>query len=963
MIGKKVSNPKGSSSKAARVGGLVDYIDEPERSNDHEKCIYSEGRGFLSDTHEGRKAEMIALAQEAVRSHDPINHYVLSWREGEQPTHQNVEQAVDILLDELGLKGHQCVYGLHADTDNIHLHIAVNRVHPDSLKVIKPNKGFDIEAVHKAVARIEHAQGWEREKNGRYQVLENGDLGRARNDAGKQRQPEQRKQDMENRTGEKSKERIAIEQAAPIIKAASNWREVHDKLAEKGMRYERTGSGAIVFVGDVGVKASRVDRAASFGNLQKRLGPYEPSTQEKPNVYHRHDAGEEPHLGHLRNLTEHRLRDLSECRLAHHGSEKTEGVLSHDARAHRREFDAMRRQSGPASQLVSEPVKESLPGWTEYIAGRKAHYAARDVATRAQKARQEAERMALAASQKAQRAELLGGSWKGKGQTLNALRSMAAAAQAVEKISLRERQESEREQLGREYPPYPDLEQWQRQQKCPELADAWRHRNSEPMRIEGDHGDRAGRGGLAEPAQPRDLRAYIAEIHGEHVHYTRKDQDGGGRGGDVSFVDKGDEIDIYDWRNRDSVLAALQLSAQKWDSLRVIGNDDYKAMCASLAAEHDFKISNPELRERIAQERQQHQQERAQAMKSEPLRQFEQYHAAVGAERYRVTSIRMREDGSRQVFILDKREGVTRGFTADEIVRRTPEMQRLQRRGENLYYTPLSDTKHHILIDDMSREKLEKLIAEGYRPAVVLESSAGNYQAIITVQKLGTAHDKDVGNRITECLNKEYGDPKLSGCIHPHRAPGFENRKLKHRREDGSYPLVRLLKSEGRECGKTLALSGQIDAEYQRHGEQKARQPERLSALSFEKAAVGGAIDAYQRHHQDVVMRHKGVLDLSRVDSMIAVRMRVTGHSQADIEGALRQCAPAARHKDEGRDWNDYAKRTASYAFGAAGERQAADLGKYRMQWGKLEGREQSQERTLEQNQNQNQECGRGMSR
>ena len=115
-------------------------------------------------------------------------------------------------------------------------------------------------------------------------------------------------------------------------------------------------------------------------------------------------------------------------------------------------------------------------------------------------------------------------------------------------------------------------------------------------------------------------------------------------------------------------------------------------------------------------------------------------------------------------------------------------------------------------------------------------------------------------------------------------------------------------------------------------------------------AASGSAVDAYQRHYRDVLKRQRGAgVDLSRVDSMIAVRMRVTGHDQADIEGAIRQCAPATRQKDEGRDWSDYAQRTARYAYSAAGERQAAELGKYRQQWEKLEGREPPQQRQHEQ--------------
>ena len=114
----------------------------------------------------------------------------------------------------------------------------------------------------------------------------------------------------------------------------------------------------------------------------------------------------------------------------------------------------------------------------------------------------------------------------------------------------------------------------------------------------------------------------------------------------------------------------------------------------------------------------------------------------------------------------------------------------------------------------MTRESLEKLYADGFRPAVVLESSPGNYQCVLTIPKLQSPHDRDVGNRITERLNREYGDKKLSGCIHPHRAPGFGNLKPKHRREDGSFPKVKLLKAEKRECAKALELSRRIEREY-----------------------------------------------------------------------------------------------------------------------------------------------------
>jgi hypothetical protein len=79
---------------------------------------------------------------------------------------------------------------------------------------------------------------------------------------------------MENRTGQKSAQRIAAEEGADLIHAARSWRELHEKLAERGMRFEKKGSGAILWVGDTAVKASAAGRTCSMAALTKRLGPY-----------------------------------------------------------------------------------------------------------------------------------------------------------------------------------------------------------------------------------------------------------------------------------------------------------------------------------------------------------------------------------------------------------------------------------------------------------------------------------------------------------------------------------------------------------------------------------------------------------------------------------------------------------------------------------------------------------------
>ena len=279
MIVKKVPNKKKSSTKAARVSGLADYIINPERENGKEKCIYSGAENFITDTHEAQKSEMIALSQEAVKSKDPIDHWVLSWKSNEHPTTDQAKQAVEMFIKHLGLNDHQYIWGLHDDTENLHVHIQVNRVHPDTLKVTKVNKGFDLNAAHEAIAIIEHAQGWKKETNARFDIADNKPIARDQ-DPNKQKKPGSRQQDMEIQTGTKSAERIAIELAAPIIQKAASWQDLHQQLAAHGMRYEQKGSGALLFVGDIAIKPSDIHRSASLPKLQSRLGLFEQASHD-----------------------------------------------------------------------------------------------------------------------------------------------------------------------------------------------------------------------------------------------------------------------------------------------------------------------------------------------------------------------------------------------------------------------------------------------------------------------------------------------------------------------------------------------------------------------------------------------------------------------------------------------------------------------------------------------------------
>lgn len=148
MIVKKIKNTKAEKPKAWQIGDLVDYIRFPHNKKPQEKVECAGGRNFLSSTHVGQNTEMIVLARESSHSRMPVSHWILSWQEGEQPTREQVEEVVDMFLEKMELTEHQTVYGLHYDTDNYHLHIAVNRMNPETGKVVLPFNGLDIREAH-----------------------------------------------------------------------------------------------------------------------------------------------------------------------------------------------------------------------------------------------------------------------------------------------------------------------------------------------------------------------------------------------------------------------------------------------------------------------------------------------------------------------------------------------------------------------------------------------------------------------------------------------------------------------------------------------------------------------------------------------------------------------------------------------------------------------------------------------
>jgi hypothetical protein len=62
----------------------------------------------------------------------PVKTVSLAWAPGEAPTKQEMCEAADSFMKAMGWGEHQAVYVMHNDTRHPHLHLIINRVHPDS---------------------------------------------------------------------------------------------------------------------------------------------------------------------------------------------------------------------------------------------------------------------------------------------------------------------------------------------------------------------------------------------------------------------------------------------------------------------------------------------------------------------------------------------------------------------------------------------------------------------------------------------------------------------------------------------------------------------------------------------------------------------------------------------------------------------------------------------------------------
>jgi hypothetical protein len=198
---------------------------------------------------------MRAHAGEQARSDRPVYHFGLSLHPTEHLSRAQWDQAVDRVLERLGLGRHQALVIRHCDTDHDHVHVVVNRVGDDGLLW---HRDWDWVKTSDAMQRIEIEFGLLREGAGEVPVprVTTGSYQQAR------------------RTGLQPLPDRVRDQAGVALAGATGWSDLEARLAAHGFRLEPAAreSGLLVTDGSHLASLSRVDRSLSGPKLARRFG-------------------------------------------------------------------------------------------------------------------------------------------------------------------------------------------------------------------------------------------------------------------------------------------------------------------------------------------------------------------------------------------------------------------------------------------------------------------------------------------------------------------------------------------------------------------------------------------------------------------------------------------------------------------------------------------------------------------
>lgn len=226
--------------------------------------------------------------------------------------------------------------------------------------------------------------------------------------------------------------------------------------------------------------------------------------------------------------------------------------------------------------------------------------------------------------------------------------------------------------------------------------------------------------------------------------------------------------------------------------------------------------------------------------------------------------------------------------------------------GRNIYIRPKGE--HPLsLVDDLTAASVQQMKAEGFEPAVIVETSPGNFQAWLNH---GRSLPKVESTAAARALAEKFGGDKgAADWRHFGRLAGLTNRKQKYQDLDGRYPFVRLIEAGGRPYAESEPFLAQVTLDVQR-----ARVSQAISR-SPRRDGSGSGLKSIEAFRANPV--YGG--DNTRIDLAYAVYALAHGSPEPEVKAVLRD--RDLRHKGTEKRQTQYIERTLQKALAAIGSR------------------------------------------
>lgn len=264
MIVKKITKKASTQSSFKNLSNYM--LDE---KNGHQKV---EEYTFTNCSFENVKDNILEVentqAMNTRAKSDKTYHMVVSFQSDENPTSEMMREIEAELVRSIGMERHQRLSVVHGNTNNLHIHIAINKIDPETYRNVDPS--FDKTKLQERASQLEQQYGLKIDNH------------TPNKEKAQQRDPGEIHSGIESFKSWVKTE--ALQPINEVLSKAEKWEDLHKVLGKYDLEIRERGNGMIIATrsGKLFVKASDVSRDLSKGKLEAKFGVFEKPAQIEP---------------------------------------------------------------------------------------------------------------------------------------------------------------------------------------------------------------------------------------------------------------------------------------------------------------------------------------------------------------------------------------------------------------------------------------------------------------------------------------------------------------------------------------------------------------------------------------------------------------------------------------------------------------------------------------------------------